>query len=114
MKVGFVRATAVVPSHRRKRPGFPDFPPPPSPSLRAVCCRWLAQTACREFGLDAGSSSLVLKHKRNVVDLSQPFRFTGIPQNATLELVVRFFFLPRASPSCRPFSGQPRRAQSLR
>lgn len=44
--------------------------------------------ACKEFGLDAGSP-LVLKHKRNVVDLSQPFRFTGIPQNATLEIEVR-------------------------
>ncbi|CAM9534005.1 unnamed protein product [Scytosiphon promiscuus] len=47
----------------------------------------VVQMACREFGLDAGgSSNLVLKHKRTVVDLSQPFRFTGIPQNATLEL----------------------------
>ncbi|CAM9323362.1 unnamed protein product [Ectocarpus sp. 8 AP-2014] len=42
--------------------------------------------ACREFGLDTGSPNWVLKHKRAVVDLSQPFRFTGIPQNATLEL----------------------------
>lgn len=50
----------------------------------------LAQMACREFRLDAGgSSNLILKHKRTVVDLSQPFRFTGIPQNATLELTVR-------------------------
>lgn len=46
------------------------------------------QMACREFGLDAGSPNWVLKHKRAVVDLSQPFRFTGIPQNATLELTV--------------------------
>ncbi|CAN0303031.1 unnamed protein product, partial [Ectocarpus fasciculatus] len=44
--------------------------------------------ACRELGLDAGSPNWVLKHKRAVVDLSQPFRFTGIPQNATLELTV--------------------------
>eukprot|EP00904_Undaria_pinnatifida_P005516 jgi/Undpi1/2094/HiC_scaffold_12.g05480.m1 len=43
------------------------------------------QKACQEFGLDL-ASPLVLKHKRTVVDLSQPFRFTGIPQNATLEL----------------------------
>ncbi|CAM9860491.1 unnamed protein product [Pylaiella littoralis] len=47
----------------------------------------VVQMACRAFGLDAGSNNLVLKHKRAVVDLSQPFRFTGIPQNATLELV---------------------------
>ncbi|CAM9906252.1 unnamed protein product, partial [Ectocarpus sp. 4 AP-2014] len=46
----------------------------------------VVQMACREFGLDARSPNWVLKHKRAVVDLSQPFRFTGIPQNATLEL----------------------------
>ncbi|CAM9928882.1 unnamed protein product [Laminaria digitata] len=43
------------------------------------------QKARQEFGLDL-ASPLVLKHKRTVVDLSQPFRFTGIQQNATLEL----------------------------
>ncbi|CAM9226366.1 unnamed protein product, partial [Discosporangium mesarthrocarpum] len=47
----------------------------------------VVQMACREFGLkgkDVGP--LALLHKRVAVDLSQPFRFTGIPQNATLEL----------------------------
>lgn len=44
--------------------------------------------ACKDFGLDAGALSFVLTHKRATVDLSQPFRFTGIPQNATLELAV--------------------------
>lgn len=46
------------------------------------------QMACKEFGLDAQPGTLALTHKRVPVDLSQPFRFTGIPQNATLELTV--------------------------
>ncbi|CAM9272979.1 unnamed protein product [Chrysoparadoxa australica] len=44
--------------------------------------------ACTSFGLQAGSCCLM--HKKNqkmiAVDLSQPFRYTGIPQNATIEL----------------------------
>lgn len=47
-----------------------------------------AQMACKDFGLDPLSASMLLTHKRAIVDLSQPFRFTGIPQNATLELTV--------------------------
>ncbi|CAM9353475.1 unnamed protein product [Phaeothamnion confervicola] len=44
------------------------------------------EDACREFGL-AMPTAHALQHKRTVVDLTQPFRLTGIPQNATLELV---------------------------
>ncbi|CAM9352628.1 unnamed protein product [Choristocarpus tenellus] len=46
----------------------------------------VVQMACQEFGL-TNIGSFTIMHKKQTVDLSQPFRFTGIPQNATLELM---------------------------
>lgn len=44
--------------------------------------------ACAAHGLqqNTGGKSYALYHKKALVDLSQPFRLTGIPQNTTLEL----------------------------
>eukprot|EP00953_Heterococcus_sp_UTEX-ZZ885_P003083 2201-Heterococcus_DN1.PRE.1 len=43
--------------------------------------------ACKEHGIEASAAaSYALQYKRTTVDLSQPFRLTGIPQNTTLDL----------------------------
>jgi TUG ubiquitin-like domain len=43
--------------------------------------------ACKEHGIEASAAAnYALQYKRNTVDLSQPFRLTGIPQNTTLDL----------------------------
>jgi TUG ubiquitin-like domain len=43
--------------------------------------------ACKEHGIDASAAAnYALQYKRTTVDLSQPFRLTGIPQNTTLDL----------------------------
>ncbi|EKU23441.1 tether containing ubx domain for glut4, partial [Nannochloropsis gaditana CCMP526] len=43
--------------------------------------------ACREHGIgEAAWTGYILLYKKGPIDLSQPFRFTGIPNNAALEL----------------------------
>jgi TUG ubiquitin-like domain len=43
--------------------------------------------ACKEHGIEgSAAANYALQYKRTTVDLSQPFRLTGIPQNTTLDL----------------------------
>jgi hypothetical protein len=43
--------------------------------------------AAEAFGLDPLKCQL--KHKKDTLDPSQPFRFSGVPNNAVIEIVVQ-------------------------
>ena len=56
----------------------------PSPNTLMHC---VLSEACAAFGIQGDASLYALRHKRSLLDASQPFRFCNLSNNAQLDLV---------------------------